>query len=66
MTVGDGQELRFSKAPSLKPLGTAEKLNYFTFPGSALHVEFMRGPDGRVIAFTVSVGRAAEVEFIKR
>jgi CubicO group peptidase (beta-lactamase class C family) len=37
----------------------------FTVPGYGLNAEFARGGDGKVTGFTVSVGRAAGIEFIK-
>ena len=38
----------------------------FTMPGFGLNVEFMRGDGGKVMGFTVSVGRAGGIEFVKR
>jgi len=37
----------------------------FTVPGYGLNVEFVRGKSGAVTGFTVSVGRAAGIEFSK-
>jgi CubicO group peptidase (beta-lactamase class C family) len=38
----------------------------FTMPGFGLNVEFVRGDGGKVMGFTVSVGRAGGIEFVKR
>jgi hypothetical protein len=38
----------------------------FTLPGFGLNVEFVRGKGGKVSGFTVSVGRAAGIEFVKK
>ncbi len=37
----------------------------FTVPGYGMNVEFVRGRNGAVTGFTVSVGRAAGIEFSK-
>ena len=38
----------------------------FTLPGYGQNVEFVRGKGGKVSGFTVSVGRAAGVVFVKK
>jgi hypothetical protein len=38
----------------------------FMVPGYGLNIEFVRGKSGAVTGFTVSVGRAAGIEFVKR
>lgn len=37
----------------------------FTVPGYGLNIDFVRGKGGKITGFTVSVGRAAGIEFIK-
>ena len=38
----------------------------FTVPGYGLNMEFVRGRAGKVTGFTVSVGRAAGIDFAKK
>ncbi len=38
----------------------------FTLPGAGFNAEIKRGKDGRVEGFTVSAGRAAGIEFVKK
>jgi CubicO group peptidase (beta-lactamase class C family) len=38
----------------------------FMLPGFGMNIEFVRGSDGKVSGFTVSVGRAAGIAFVKK
>jgi CubicO group peptidase (beta-lactamase class C family) len=38
----------------------------FTAPGLGFNIEFMRGPARKIQGFTVSIGRAAGIEFVKK
>jgi hypothetical protein len=38
----------------------------FTLPDFGMNIEFVRGAGGKVTGFTMSVGRAAEIAFVKR
>jgi hypothetical protein len=41
-------------------------LDKFTLPDYGLNIEFVRGRDGKVSGFTVSVGRAGGIAFAKK
>jgi len=38
----------------------------FTTPEFGLNIEFLRGPDGKITDFTLGVGRAGGIEFVKK
>jgi CubicO group peptidase (beta-lactamase class C family) len=54
-------EMRTLKPAPLKALAPDK----FLLPSYGLNVEFVRGADGKVSGFTVSVGRAAGIAFVK-
>jgi hypothetical protein len=60
----DGLVLKTRTVPSANLKAMAP--DKFTAPGFGLNIEFTRGPARKVQGFTVSIGRAAGIEFVKK